>query len=210
MVSNKLLPCLMALVCLLVQAYATDDSPADNTYSDPAVNELKQAINGPNTAGQSFKGQPWATSSLNESNKNYVSKTSTPVQISSTTQTESSNYMIKIDSFLKGAAINKFYVITVSDFINMRKVDPNWVIVDIRPAEVYAQGHVQGAISIPLVDLISKMDIIPAGKKVAVYGDSDIDAAFAVETLGVFGDRDAYVLQGIVIALQSAGTPLVI
>lgn len=204
MVSSKLFLCLMALTCLLVQAYAADDSPAGYTYSDPAVNELKQAINGPNTAGQSFKGQPWATSSLNESNKKSVSTTSTPVQISSTAQSPSSNYMTKADSFLKGAPTNSFYVITVSDFIDMARVDPNWVIVDIRPVDLYAQSHVQDAISVPLADLISKMGIIPSGKKVAVYGDSDTNAAFAVEALRVFGDRDAYVLQGDVTALQAA------
>ncbi len=204
MVSSKLFLCLMALTCLLVQAYAADDSPAGNTYSDPAMNELKQAIDGSNTAGQSFKGQPWATSSLNESNKKSVSMTSTPVQISSMAQSSSSNYITKIDSFLKGAPTNSFYVITVSNFIDMAKVDPNWVIVDIRPVDLYAQGHVQDAISVPLADLISKMGIIPEGKKVAIYGDSDTNAAFAVETLRVFGDRDAYVLQGDITALQSA------
>ncbi len=125
------------------------------------------------------------------------------------TQTQSSNYMVKVDSFLKGASTNNFYVITVSDFINKAKIDPSWVIVDIRATDLYAQGHVQNALSIPTADLISKMGIIPAGKKVAVYGDSDIDAAFAVETLRVFGDFDAYLLQGGLIALQSAGMPLI-
>lgn len=134
---------------------------------------------------------------------------SNPVQISSMTQTQSSNYMVKVDSFLKGASTNNFYVITVSDFINKAKIDPSWVIVDIRATDLYAQGHVQNALSIPTADLISKMGIIPAGKKVAVYGDSDIDAAFAVETLRVFGDFDAYLLQGGLIALQSAGMPLI-
>lgn len=210
MVSNKLILSVMVLTCLVVQAYATDDSPAGNTYSDPAVNELKQAINGPNTAGQSFKGQPWATSSLNESNKKYVSTTTTPVQVSSMTQGQSTNYMVKVDSFLKGAAINNFYILTASDFVNGARVDPTWVIIDIRSADLYAQGHIQDALSIPLVDLISKMGIIPAGKKVVVYGDTDANAAFAVETLRVFSDRDAYVLQGGVVALQNAGMFLVV
>lgn len=206
MMISKSFLCSVALACLLIQACAVDESPAANTYSDPAINELKkQVLEDKTTVSGSYKGQPWATSSLNESNQKAVSVTSAPVQISAATQGTSNNYLIVADSFLKVSQINGLYIISIPDFVNSSKADPNWVVVDVRTADRYAQGHVQDALSIPLENLISQLGMIPAGKKVAVYGDLDIDAAYAVETLRIFADRDAYVLSGGISALQAAG-----
>lgn len=206
MMISKLLLCSVALSCLLIQAFAESESPAVNTYSDPAINELKkQVLEEKPTVSGSYKGQPWATSSLNESNQKAVSVTSVPVQISAGTQGTSNNYLMVADSFLKGSKANGLYIISIPDFVNSSKADPNWVVVDVRTADRYAQGHAQDALSIPLESLVSQLGMIPAGKKVAVYGDLDIDAAYAVETLRVFADRDAYVLSGGISALQNAG-----
>ncbi|NMB86093.1 MAG: rhodanese-like domain-containing protein [Methanothrix sp.] len=206
MVISKSFLCSVALACLLIQACAVDESPAANTYSDPALNELKkQVLEDKTTVSGSYKGQPWATSPLNESNQKAVSVTSAPVQISAATQGTSSNYLTVADSFLKGSKTKGFYIISVPDFVNSSKADPSWVIVDVRATDQYAQGHAQGALSMPLENLVSQLGMIPAGKKVAVYGDLDIDAAYAVETLRIFADRDAYVLSGGISALQIAG-----
>ena len=59
--------------------------------------------------------------------------------------------------------------------------------------------------SIPLADLVRRMDTIPGSRKVAVHCCSDIDAAFGVMTLQVFADRDAWVLQGGLGAWDKAG-----
>ena len=87
--------------------------------------------------------------------------------------------------------------------------DKNWAIVDVRPAQLYATGHIPGAINIPLENLISQMGMIPAGQKVAVYCAIDTNAAFAVQTLRVYGGRDAFVLSGGIVAWQAAGMPVV-
>lgn len=206
MMISKLLLCSVALACLLILPCAGDESPAANTYSDPALNELKkQVLEEKPTVSGSYKGQPWATSSLNESNQKAVSVTSVPVQISASTQGTSKNYLTVADSFLKGSKANGLYIISISDFVNSSRADPNWVVVDVRTADRYAQGHLQDALNIPLENLVSQLGMIPAGKKVAVYSDIDIDAAYAVETLRVFADLDAYVISGGISALQSAG-----
>jgi len=201
----------MALACLLVQACSAEDSPSANTYSDPAVNELKnQVLTEQKTTSGSYKGQPWATSSLNDSYKKVTSVAATPVQAAATANTATSaNSLVEADSFLKDAAASGFYLMSVSDFLAKAQADPAWVIVDIRAAGQYAQGHIQGAVSVPLESLVSQMGMIAPGKKVAVYGDLDASAAFAVEALRVFADRDAYVLQGGVSAWQAAGMPVV-
>lgn len=108
-----------------------------------------------------------------------------------------SNCSMKADEFLKGVINNTYYIITVPDFINTSKTEgAEWVVVDVRPADAYAIGHIPAAINIPLSELISRMDSIPKGKKIAVYCCIDTDAAFGVMALDVFGNRDAWVLQG--------------
>jgi rhodanese-related sulfurtransferase len=120
----------------------------------------------------------------------------------------SSNALIKTNDFLKEAINNSGYMMTMPDFININKNKTEasgWIVVDVRPREVYPNGHIPAAISIPLADLIVKMNTIPGGKKIAVYCCSDIDAAFGAMTLRVFADREAWVLQGGLSAWNSAG-----
>jgi len=169
----------------------------------------KQILEEKKTDTNSYKGLPWATSSLNDSNKKTTSLESiSAVQISSG-QGLSSDYVVKTDSFLKDAMNNGFYVLNVAEFLNKTSADKNWAIVDVRPAQLYANSHIPGAINIPLADLISQMGMIPAGQKVVVYCAIDTNAAFAVQTLRVYGGRDAFVLLGGIVAWQAAGMPVV-
>ena len=198
----------MALACLLVQACAQEESSVlDDQIKVDLMN--KQILEEKKTDTNSYKGLPWATSSLNDSNKKTTSLESiSAVQISSG-QGLSSDYVVKTDSFLKDAMNNGFYVLNVAEFLNKTSADKNWAIVDVRPAQLYANSHIPGAINIPLADLISQMGMIPAGQKVVVYCAIDTNAAFAVQTLRVYGGRDAFVLLGGIVAWQAAGMPVV-
>jgi rhodanese-related sulfurtransferase len=184
---------MMALACLMVHACAQEGS----NYIDPAVEEVKkQIIDEKKTDDKVYKGQPWASSSLNESNKKKALATAImPAQVS----------LEAADLFLKEAQKNTLFTLSIQDFLGSIKTDPNWVIVDVSPAELYAQGHIPNALSIPLDDLIAGTGTIPAGKKAAVYSDSDINSAFAVEALRVFANRDAWILQGGIPAWEAAG-----
>ncbi|HUS75226.1 MAG TPA: rhodanese-like domain-containing protein [Methanothrix sp.] len=206
--SSNLLFGLMALACLLVQACAQEESSVlDDQIKVDLMN--KQILEEKKTDTNSYKGLPWATSSLNDSNKKTTSLESiSAVQISSG-QGLSSDYVVKTDSFLKDAMNNGFYVLNVAEFLNKTSADKNWAIVDVRPAQLYANSHIPGAINIPLADLISQMGMIPAGQKVVVYCAIDTNAAFAVQTLRVYGGRDAFVLLGGIVAWQAAGMPVV-
>ncbi|MCK9565132.1 MAG: rhodanese-like domain-containing protein [Methanothrix sp.] len=165
----------------------------------------KQILVEKKTVTDSYKGQPWATSSLNDSNKK---ESVIPVLVSSG-QGLSSDYMIKADSFLKEAMNNGFYVLSVAEYLNKSSSDENWAIVDVRSAQQFAGGHISQALNIPLENLISQMGLIPAGQKVAVYGAIDVNAAFAVQTLRVYGGRDAFILSGGIVSWQTAGMPVV-
>jgi rhodanese-related sulfurtransferase len=206
--SISLLLGLVALACLLVQACALGQNP-ELEDQDKVDQMNKQILSDKKTVTTSYKGQPWATSSLNDSNKKTTSVESiSPVQVSSALG-QSSDYMVKTDSFLKEAKNNGFYLLSVADFLSISNQDKNWAIVDVRTPQLYLLGHIQDALNIPLENLISQMGMIPAGQKVAVYCATDTEAVFAVQTLRVYADREAFVLQGGIVAWQEAGMPVV-
>jgi rhodanese-related sulfurtransferase len=199
---------LMALACLLVQACALGQTSVQDDQ-DQVDQMNKQILSEKNTVTTSYKGQPWATSSLNDSNKKTTSvEAISPVQVSSA-MGQSSDYMVKTDSFLKEAKNNGFYLLSVAEFLSISSQDKNWAIVDVRTPQLYMVGHIPEALNIPLENLISQMGMIPAGQKVAVYCATDTNAAFAVQTLRVYGGREAFVLPGGIAAWQAAGMPVV-
>jgi rhodanese-related sulfurtransferase len=209
MISRNLLLASLALACLLTHACALaetslqDDQDKVDLMNKQVLNDNKK------TDVLSYKGQPWATSSLNDTNKKATSVVSaSAVQISSA-MSQPGNCMVKMDSFLKEAANNGFYLLSVAEYLSRSSQDNNWAIVDARPAQLYAVGHIPEALNIPLENLISQMGMIPAGRKIAVYCTPDTDAAFAVETLRVYADREAFILTGGIDAWQAAGMPVV-
>ena len=151
---------------------------------------------------------------IKESGKSDISQKSKSLEASiqtgnQTIQINSPNYMIKTDSFLDGIITNNSYVITVSEFLEKSKADPNWVVVDIRPAEKYAEGHVDKAINVPFSDLQPMMGTIFPDKDLAVYGDNNIDSAYGVMALRILGNRSAWVLSDGITAWEAAGMPVV-
>ena len=59
------------------------------------------------------------------------------------------------------------------------------IVVDVRPAEEYAAGHIEGAVSIPLADLADRLTGLPTDTPVVAYcrGPYCVLAATAVATL---------------------------
>ncbi|SDT41134.1 ArsR/SmtB family transcription factor [Microlunatus soli] len=71
------------------------------------------------------------------------------------------------------------------------------IVVDVRPAEEYARGHLPGAISMPLEDLRSHIDELPEDADVVAYceGPYCFASARAVRRLLAAG-RDAHRIDG--------------
>ena len=63
--------------------------------------------------------------------------------------------------------------------------DEHTVLVDVRPASEFAQGHVEGALNIPVADLAERMAELPADTRVVAYcrGPYCVMAATAVARL---------------------------
>lgn len=43
------------------------------------------------------------------------------------------------------------------------------VVIDVRPAEEWAAGHIPGALSVPLDDLMNRLDELPEGTEIVAY-----------------------------------------
>ena len=61
----------------------------------------------------------------------------------------------------------------------------NVIVIDVRPAEEYASGHIAGALSVPLADLERRLAELPRGKRIVAYcrGPYCVLAAEAVRLL---------------------------
>ncbi|MDD1753896.1 MAG: hypothetical protein LUQ38_12505 [Methanotrichaceae archaeon] len=186
--------CMMAFIAIGTLASSQPDiqSPT-NAYDDVATKEMKQLIKDTENPDIS-NSKTWGVSSQAENR---------------TFQNTSPNYPIKANSFLGGIMTNNSYVITASEFLEMSKTDPNWVVVDLRPPEKYAEGHIKNAINVPLTDLQPMMRTIFPDKELAVYGDNNTNSAYGVMALRIFGDRNAWLLSDGITAWEAAGMPVV-
>lgn len=63
----------------------------------------------------------------------------------------------------------------------------NPLLIDVREESEYAEGHIPGAINIPLRTLSQNLDKVPADQPVFVYCASGLRAATALTSLGLLG-----------------------
>ncbi|RMF30925.1 MAG: rhodanese-like domain-containing protein [Chloroflexi bacterium] len=83
----------------------------------------------------------------------------------------------------------------VRDQVNHTK---DWFIVDVREPEEYAAGHIEGAVNIPLRELMRHLDELPNSRTapILVYCHSQKRATHALVILHELGYLKAYNLQG--------------
>src|SRR6185503_15321135 len=65
-------------------------------------------------------------------------------------------------------------------------------VLDVRPADEYAAGHIPGAVGIPLDELVERLAELPDNRRIVAYcrGEYCVLAHDAVRTLAAHG-RDA-------------------
>jgi rhodanese-related sulfurtransferase/DNA-binding transcriptional ArsR family regulator len=83
------------------------------------------------------------------------------------------------------------------------------LVIDVRPSEEYAAGHIAGALSVPLADLERRLATLPMNKRIVAYcrGPYCVLAAEAVRTLRRRG-RDAARLADGFPEWRDAGLPV--
>jgi rhodanese-related sulfurtransferase len=83
---------------------------------------------------------------------------------------------------------------------------PAFTIIDVRDRYTYNNGHITGAISIPLDDLAHRAKTsLHRERQIYVYGDHDTHATLAASILGAAGFRDVCVIQGGLTAWKTLG-----
>lgn len=82
----------------------------------------------------------------------------------------------------------------------MRRVrDGEVIVLDVRPSEEYASGHIPGAVSVPIGELKTRLKELPKGKEIVAYcrGPYCIMSIDAVELLRKRGYRAVRMEQGV-------------
>jgi rhodanese-related sulfurtransferase/DNA-binding transcriptional ArsR family regulator len=79
-----------------------------------------------------------------------------------------------------------------------RLEDPGTLVIDVRPAEEYAAGHIPGALSVPLSELKGRIAQLPSAAEIVAYcrGPYCVLAPQAIEILGRAGLRARRLTEG--------------
>jgi rhodanese-related sulfurtransferase len=86
--------------------------------------------------------------------------------------------------------------------------EPNRIVLDVREPYEYAAGHVAGAKLLPLSQLQSRLDEVPADRPVYVYCHSGNRSKQASEILAKAGKKDIRDVRGGILAWEAAGYPI--
>jgi rhodanese-related sulfurtransferase len=70
------------------------------------------------------------------------------------------------------------------------------VLLDVRPDKEYEQGHIPGAVHVPLTDIGSKVKKLKKDKELVVYCRSGNQSIWAIKRLMGMGYKNLYNLKG--------------
>jgi len=102
-----------------------------------------------------------------------------------------------------------YTTISVSDARAMLQFSSNVLVVDVRTTEEYAQGHLKGAINIPLSDLPLRIGALEHNRPILVYCQTGIRGAQASTILVKAGFTKVFNLEGGITAWIDAGYPTI-
>lgn len=87
--------------------------------------------------------------------------------------------------------------------------EPGLTIVDVRDRGLFHTGHIMGAISMPLPELIDRARAsLSLNRDVYLYADTDEETAEAAERLRSAGFRNVSELRGGMAAWKAVGFPV--
>jgi rhodanese-related sulfurtransferase len=102
-----------------------------------------------------------------------------------------------------------YKTISVSDANAMIQSSPNLLVVDVRTSQEYAQGHLKGAMNIPLSDLPVQIGGLDRNRPILVYCQTGVRSAQAATMLVNAGFTQVYDMEGGLTAWINAGYPTV-
>lgn len=108
-----------------------------------------------------------------------------------------------VDEFLSNLPEGYYSLGTVEKM--KEAMDAGAVLVDVREETEYADGHIAGAIDIPIRTLAQNLDKVPADKTVVVYCASGFRAALSTAALHIMGYSNVRVFPPSYPAWEAAG-----
>ncbi len=111
-----------------------------------------------------------------------------------------------------GAIINQVISVKAAyAMVQENKLNPDFVIIDVRTPEEYQSGHIQGAVNYDIysADFKTAIGALARDKKYLVYCLTGIRSASAVKIMKDLEFREVYDLEGGINGWTSNGYPLV-
>lgn len=105
----------------------------------------------------------------------------------------------------QGFAAGRVPQITVHDLATMREERPDLVVVDVRELFEWDEGHIEGAIHLPMGEAVRRLDCLPAGRPKAVLCAGGLRSSTVISALSRAGLTDFYNVIGGMTAWQKAG-----
>ena len=112
-----------------------------------------------------------------------------------------------IEELVDGQELSSFPTATFEDLAAVRKQDPNALIVDVRRNGEWQDGHIDGALHIPLHELLGRTDEVPADRPVYVHCAGGFRATIAASILDA-ADKDVTAVIGSFDEVDDAGLPV--
>ncbi len=95
--------------------------------------------------------------------------------------------------------------ITVHDLATMREERPDLVVIDVREPFEWDEGHINGAVHLPMGEAVRRMGEVPAGRPKAVLCAGGLRSSTVISALSREGMTDWYNVIGGMTAWQKAG-----
>ena len=150
---------------------------------------------------KSFPGgwKAWSGAELEASTEAAEAAVVTPKEVNS-------EMLAAVDEFLVNIPEGYYSLGTVEKVVEA--IDAGAAVIDVREADEYAQGHIAGAVSIPIRTLAASVDQIPTDKTVVVYCASGHRAAMANAALHTMGLDNVHAFPAGYGAWEAAGEPV--
>jgi rhodanese-related sulfurtransferase len=98
--------------------------------------------------------------------------------------------LAKVDAFLSGLPDN-YYSIGKVDALKELMATGNYMLVDVREAADYAEGHIPTAVNIPIRELAKNLDKLPKDKPLVLSCASGLRCTLAMPALQLLGYDNA-------------------
>lgn len=85
--------------------------------------------------------------------------------------------------------------------------EPAFTIIDVRDRNTYNDGHIMGAMAMPMENLVESAKSLASSRDIYIYGETDEQTAQAVQQLRTAGFEHVSELKGGLPAWKAVGGP---